>query len=355
MGGNAVISGHKAQPIPNKAHIIEPLLKDINWLIEAFQMLKVNLVPSGSTEHMFSHAIPYWADDVDVLAGFGMPLKETYGDIDLMFDRDQYDDVMDILQSVLRQPSQVNERLKLLGIQKTDQIITIWEWNNQLIQIDFEPSEFVVGEPTEWAKFCHSSPIKDMHMGVKGVFHKHLLRALNAPDVKDVLIKNSKGYKETKSSEYAMSVSGLRRKLYPVIVKDRWKLDQHLYVDRRFVYHEPKGKDWITDLGIIFAFYFGKEQTSELNPKNMGSFVGLADMIKKTRSADDCLKVMNGFVNTIWGKGAQKLYRDNDKKDEKEKKTAFQVLAHILNVPMILWENAADEYYGREKEEYQAL
>lgn len=353
MGGNATINGYKAQPIPNKAHIIEPLLKDIQWIIDEFNKVKINMVPSGSTEHMFTNDIPYWTDPSDSSPYWGFSLKETYGDIDLMFDCDQYDNVMAILQNTLNNFQVGN--LKLRAVQKTDQIITIWQWGEYLIQIDFEPSEFVAGEPTEWAKFCHSSPMIDLQSGVKGVFHKHLLRALNAPDVKDVLIKNSKGLKETKSSEYAMSVSGLRRKLYPVIVKDRWKQDQHLSADRRLVYHEPKGKDWVTDLGIIFAFYFGKEQTADINPKKMGSFTELANMIKKTRSPDDCLKIMNGFINTIWGQGAQKLYRDNDKKDEKEKQTAFQVLAHILNVPMILWENAANVYYGRKTEEYQSL
>lgn len=353
MGGNALINGYKAQPISNKAHIIEPLLEDLKWMIAEFQKIKINMAPSGSTEHMFTNAIQYWSDHSNIDQYYGLPLKETYGDIDLMFDREKYSDLISILEKLMNNFQVSN--LKLRAIQKTDQIITIWQWQNQLIQIDFEPAEFVGGEPTEWAKFCHSSPLIDLESGVKGVFHKHLLRALNAPDVKDVLIKNSKGLKETKSSEYAMSVSGLRRKLYPVIVQDRWNQDQHLIADRRFVYHEPKGKDWVTDLGIIFAFYFGKEQTPDVNPKNMGSFKQLANMIKKTRSPDDCLKIMNGFVNTIWGQGAQKLYRDNDKKDEKEKQTAFQVLAHILNVPMILWENAANVYYGRKAEEYQTL
>lgn len=350
MGGNAIIGGFQGAPIKNDPWNVGIAKDAIQWLRSEFGGMGINLVPSGSTSHMVR--------GVDICLGWEndgtAKRKESYGDIDLMFDSEKSMGLETLLYRIVGEDT--GAPLKLLAYQKTDQYITIWETAyGQRFQIDFEPSEFVGDAPTDWALFCHSSPLEDLEMGIKGVFHKHLLRALNAPDVRDVLIKKSKGFKETKSAEYALSVSGLRRKLYPILAPDQWGNAKPLYIDGKNVYHEVNKKDWTTDLGIIFAFYFGNNTSPYVNVKNMGSFLSLARMIKETRNGDECLMVMNGFVNTIWGKGAQKLYRNNDKLDEKEKNIAFKALADILQTPTILWEQSANVYYGRETEEYQTL
>jgi len=347
MGGNAVINGYSAQPIPNIRKVTEPLLRDLKWLLAQFGDHQFHLHPSGSTEYLFNEFLQEYSED-----GWGS-CKETFGDLDFMFDKEDYDRFYNLLKNTLElRDGIVGNGFILLGIQKTDQIITIWMWNNRVIQIDFEPAEFVGGSPTEWALFSHNSASDDIERGVKGVFHKHLLRALNAPDVKDVLIKNSKGFKETKSAEYAMSVTGLRRKLFPVMVQSKHKNKEHLMVDGKLVYHEVNGKNWVTDLGIIFSFYFGKDKTHTVNPNRMWSFVSLLEMLKETKGAYDRQLIANGFVNTLWGKGAQKLYRNNDKKDEKEKRIALKILTDIFEIPYTTWDHIADDYYGRETSEH---
>jgi hypothetical protein len=355
MGGNAVIRGWAAGRIPNTKEVIPQLVGDLNELFGALERgLRTKFVPSGSCARIFKKN--YSPDRM-----YG---KDSFGDIDVMFDQDKLADVQACVTEgysyVTHNPGDggFDIILACVGVQKTDQLITLWQWRGkQIIQIDFEPAEFVGGEPTEWAEFAHSS--NDENQGIKGVFHKHLLRALNAPDVKEVKIMQKSGkMKDTKSAEYALSVSGLRRKLFPVIVSSDTGFGEfrsQLEVDGKLVYHESGMRDFVRDLDVIQAFYFGKEKTNNIHKGHLKSFSGLAGMIVETRNASDQLKVIHGFANTCWGKGAQKLYRNDDKKDFEEKKTALDRLAYIFKVPNDLWEGLIDGYYGNEAEEYSTL
>jgi hypothetical protein len=68
--------------------------------------------------------------------------------------------------------------------------MTFKEYGNVFPQVDFEASEYEMQDdsltgkqkfyPTEWAKFSHNSHWEDIQAGIKGVFHKYLLRAITS-------------------------------------------------------------------------------------------------------------------------------------------------------------------------------
>jgi hypothetical protein len=172
-----------------------------------------------------------------------------------------------------------------------------------------------------------------MTKGVKGVAHKYLLRALDAPKLKDIVLKakTARGTdKEVKSSETAFSVThGVRQKLKPVIGDD----GKQVMVNGKPAYHElstaeSKGD---TSLPNIFKAYFGRDASAD-DLKKLGSFTGLLALIKKTFKPDDQQKIADGFARTLWGPAAQGLYRGDPQKDAEEKNGMMKVLLADLGL-----------------------
>ena len=53
--------------------------------------------------------------------------------------------------------------------------------NGQVHQVDFEGTDYHKDEPSEFAKFSHSSHWHDTKAGIKGAHHKILLNAAASP------------------------------------------------------------------------------------------------------------------------------------------------------------------------------
>ena len=129
--------------------------------------------------------------------------KDSLGDIDLMINRDLKDSLVNFLNSLGKE--------KIAGIQfnhfhnlpssEISQLITVWDLPVQdktlQLQIDFE---FVdvdeEGFPTVWSEFSHSSNLLDLQKGIKGSFHKLLIRAINKKDIDWNIYKQKKDFDE---------------------------------------------------------------------------------------------------------------------------------------------------------------
>lgn len=295
---------------------------------------------SGSAFHFFNDEI---SDKTFV------KYKSSVGDIDTQVDKN--------IDSTLKEFLTKNKGatfgpVKLIGFKSSaGQHISLWELDEPKInfQIDFEMVDFENGEPTEWSNFSHSSSWDDMTIGVKGVAHKYLLRALDAPKLKDIVLKAKTARstdKEVKSSETAFSVThGVRQKLKPVL-DDNGK---QVMVNGKPAYHEmstaeSKGD---TDLSNIFKAYFDRTPSST-EKRKMGSFTGLIDLIKAHFVSKDQKKIADGFARTLWGPAAQGLYRGDPQKDAEEKNTMMKILLAELG-QKDTYQSERDTFYSNYK------
>ncbi|MGB9591299.1 MAG: hypothetical protein ACPL1K_02140, partial [Candidatus Kryptoniota bacterium] len=202
------------------------------------------------------------------------------------------------------------------------------------------------GKPTPWSQFSHSSAWDDLKLGIKGVAHKYLLQALNARGLHDLVIKakTSRGKdKVMKSSVMTFSVThGLRQRLAPV--KD--ENGNHVHVEGLPAYHElstaeSKGN---TDLGQIFKAYFDRDATPQ-DIKDMSSFVGLENLISRYYSKQEQAIVVDGFINKLWGPGAQGLYRGDKERDYREKLVMAKQILNKFGGSIDKYQPMIEAYY----------
>lgn len=352
-GGNVVIDDQEAERIDLTKHQRAEVVKKIDAALAAINagfkkqmgkpiwndaLFSSKEFLSGSAFHFFNTKI---ADDTF------KRFKSSVGDIDTQVDKNLDAELKDFLT---KNKGKTFGPAKLIGFKSSaGQHISLWQLSDPKlnVQIDLELVDFnEAGMPTEWSQFSHSSAWDDMTKGVKGVAHKYLLRALDAPKLKDVVLKakTARGTdKEVKSSDTAFSVThGVRQKLKPVLDAN----GKQVMVNGKPAYHElstaeSKGD---TNLTNIFKNYFGHEP-SKAELKKMGSFTGLIDLIKATFSKGDQQKIADGFAHTLWSKSAQGLYRGGPDKDRAEKEAMMSIL---------LKELGAKDNYAAQKTEFYA-
>lgn len=297
---------------------------------------------SGSAFHFFNRAIP---DEVF------KKYKNTVGDVDTQVDKAQEQQVKEFLDSIVGQKFGY---VTFVGYKTSvGQFITLWAFSSPKIniQIDLEFVDFAEGRPTEWSQFSHSSAWEDLEAGIKGVFQKYLLRALTTKTLRDIIIL--KGKKETptqvKSTDLAFSVTqGLRVKIEPVIENGKHKM-----IDGLQVYKEipTKQSSYVNDLKQMFEILFGVAASAK-DIKDFGSFVGGLDLVKKHFNVQEMAAVILGFAWTLWGPGAQGLYRADPERDKNEKMVAFNKMVNVLKVPYdhVAIESMRANYYKAYKE-----
>ncbi len=279
---------------------------------------------SGSAFHFFNKAIP--SDQF-------RSIKPTVGDIDTQIDAKLAPFVETFLDSITGDKFGY---ATFVGYKKSaGQFITLWSFENPKInvQIDLEMVEFDKGAPTDWSQFSHSSDWEDMRAGVKGVFHKYIIRALTTKTLREVIILKGKKETPTKTTltDLAFSVgNGLRVKIEPVM--DGVKIKE---IDGLRVFKEiPTGKSsYVTDLTAMFEMLFGRVP-SRTEIELFGSFVGCLELAKKYFSKQELDKVVLGFAHTLWGAGAQSLYRDDKLLDMKEKDVAMTKMLTTFSIKM---------------------
>jgi hypothetical protein len=337
-GGNVTIDDQEADRIDlsklNRTAIVKKIDTALHAINTAFKKSKGKPIwtdalfaskkfLSGSAFHFFSKTI----DDETFKKH-----KGSVGDIDTQVDKNLEAELKDWLTA---NKGKTFGPVTLIGFKTSaGQHISLWKLKPEGInvQIDLEMVDFGEDDqPTEWANFSHSSAWEDMTQGIKGVAHKYLLRALDAPKLKDIVLKakTARGTdKEMKSSETAFSVThGVRKKLKPVL-DDSGK---QVVVNGKPAYHEMDTKEskGDTNLANIFKNYFGRDASAD-DIKKLGSFTGMLSLINKTFKDGDKQKITDGFARTLWGPQAQGLYKGDPEKDSEEKNSMMKLLNRTL-------------------------
>jgi len=260
--------------------------------------------------------------------------KQTVGDIDTQVDKNFTAEAEQFLSEV---QGHALGPATLIGYKKSvEQIITLWSFNhppmNVQIDLEFVDYDQKTNAPTEWSAFSHSSDWGDITAGIKGVFHKYLLRALSTPSLRDVVVLSGKKEtpKKVKTTDLAFAVTrGLRYKLSPVMDGDQQRI-----LDGLPVYKEipTSASTYETNLVAMCKIFFG-EEFDPADVEKYWSFVGGIDLVKKYFNPEQQAGVILGFAHTLWGPGGQELYRGEPEKDNADKTAAFDMMVKTLGVP----------------------
>jgi len=363
-GGNLSINGHDAEQINLKVTqrgyivpILNNLLLSINksfsqqyhvplWRPE---LLKSQKFLSGSSLHFFN--VKGISDEQFVTK------KPKVGDIDTMVPKENEAELEEFLKSV--QGKQVG-LATCLGFQRgNEQFSSLWELENPPIkvQIDLEFVEFANNEPTDWAKFSHSSSWDDLQAGVKGVFHKFLIQSFGVLSKKEFILRKLDGRgaarveKDFPKSDSMLSFAvsskeggGLRAKYEPVLDKQGLPL----LIDGLQVMRELPTSNYDHDIDKIFLTLFGDrigpKQAAALS-QDFWSFTGLLKVMNQILKPEEKERVVKSFISKLFNIGAQCLYKDDPDRDSVEKSVAVDLMLKTLQV-------SAPDYLDELKQDY---
>ena len=364
-GGNLRLpSGDEAGQIDLKVHerkYIVPILNNLlyninNSFIKATgtslwqeELLKNRKFLSGSSLHFFDTDIP----DEEFVR-----VKPLVGDIDTQVNRDLKDQITNWLDSV--KDKAVGPAI-LLGYELgNEQYSSLWQFSEPpiKIQIDLEFVEFDKSGPTSWSQFSHSSSWDDLGQGIKGVFHKYLMRAFTTNTLKQRYIMTKTGKIQAKpvtSTDIAFAVSsgqggGMRQKYEPVIdpstndvmTKDGIPVFKEIPADQ---------SEYVNDIDQMFEMIFGKPARNN-DAKKLWSFVGGVDLANRYLDESAKEKLAKGFILTLYGPAAQGLYRGKPERDKAEKQIALDYLMNNLGISADISkeaEQASGNYYAKYK------
>jgi hypothetical protein len=345
-GGNVAIGKHQAQQInlqvTNRSYIVpilNKLLKDISIAYSQQhktplwepKLLKSQQFLSGSSLHFFNvKDIP---DQVFV------EKKPKVGDIDTMVAKDKEENLEQFLSSM------VDKKIgsaTLLGFQQgNEQFSSLWELQDPpiKIQIDLEFVQFVNNTPTAWSRFSHSSSWDDIQAGVKGVFHKFLIQSFGVLTKKQFLLRKQVGRGKsrtwqdipTEDNMISFAVSskeggGLRAKYTPVVNP---QTNEPEVKDGLPVMMELPSSGYEQDINKIFQNIFGVKMSEKAAQKledKFWSFIGLLDVMNSLLDKEEKDRILRGFLNKLFGKGAQGLYKNDPERDIAEKNAALELL-----------------------------
>jgi hypothetical protein len=351
-GGNLSLpGGHDAQQIDLKVHnrsyivpILDTLLININNSFAKKykkplwnpQLLQSKQFLSGSSLHFFNTK--------GITDQQFVEKKPKVGDIDTQVNKENEQELEQWLSA---SQGKMVGNAKFLGFQRgNEQFSSLWELQDPPIkvQIDLEFVEFDKDEPTPWSKFSHSSSWDDLNAGVKGVFHKFLIQSLASLSRKDFLLRKAVGRGKAKEIQdvpttdnmvsFAVSSKeggGLRAKYEPVLGAD----GRPVVSNGMPVMQALPATGYEQDIGKIFGSIFG----SRLNPKQAAqleskywSFTGLVDAMNTLVTPEEKQSVLSAFIDKIFGKGAQGLYKGDPERDSAEKSAALDLMVNKLGV-----------------------
>jgi len=345
------------------------------WIWEDASVLDGASLYNGSTSYMM---------DLDVPDEAVLDLKPTMGDIDLIVPEDLKEDLWVFLKELEDSPeAQITDNVRYIGNNKNnfsmvgDQINAVFDYQpddlkeeKYIIQVDFEFLEFVEKdgkkEPSEFSKFGHSSTLRDLEAGVKAVFHKYLLRAVSygvskRPDIiqvtKTATADNweKKIKKKQGDTMVKFSVSkGVRLAYEPLLAFDGSPIADK---NGNLVFREipTSNSTYSQSIEEIFEMFFNRKPSKD-DIKNMWSFVGVVDLIKKYLSKQQIDLIIDRFFQLLWEvndkKGsnvAQELERDDKELDYDIKMAAVDYL--MKEIPQETkkifkkWEKTIETYY----------
>ena len=290
---------------------------------------------SGSSRHLFGTEI----HDDEFVAH-----KPTVGDIDVSVPEEKLLTLKAVLDEF--RGKFITDSVKCIGSQKGNQVNALFEYTLPVgpgkgttvnVQVDFVGVDFDNDLPNEFAQFAHSSEWADIKAGVKGVFHKYLLRSIAgiSSRIKDGILLTSAStpekYRISKDqspmSNIKFSVDkGVRQPAYePVLTKSG---DQFV-VNGRPAYKEVpvKSSTYDTSLKGIFKSMFGSDAAKGELAK-FRSFEGLLQLMKEMFTDEQIENIYEDFINyklfesSEKGNVGQELYAKDPDKDRNYKLAA---------------------------------
>jgi hypothetical protein len=288
---------------------------------------------SGSTRLMFKKSFSQFA-----------LYKPSVGDIDIQVPNECMTDLKSFL---LNNRNMMFGHFKYLGFTNTGMQLNClfkspkeYKMFSKYVQIDFEGTEYVNDEPSEFSAFGHYSSWTDVKAGIKGFANKYLLRSLAAGIAKaEVVIISSKTGKPIKSKPmenlFGFSVDkGFREKIKPNYDEN----GNHIMIDNKYSYFkiEPKDAVYDKDLSSIFEKIFDA-LPRDGEKYSLFSFIRTLDLMS-TYCADSIVEsVFEDFVELLWGKEAQRIERDDPKLDEEIKNKMYK--AFVIKFPILKAKN----------------
>jgi len=361
-GGNLEVDGAQAQQIDLKVHNRAYIVPILSALLDAInagyqqnvggplwnpKVLKARKYLSGSSLHFF---------DTNLSDEEFERVKPKVGDIDTQVNKESEPQLAQWLDSV---KGQVVGNAKFLGYSRgNEQYSSLWELTDPPIkfQIDFEFVDYSEkDQPTDWAAFSHSSSWDDISQGIKGVFHKWLIQSLTKIASEDFILR--KVHKRTgkitdkveRDSMLSFAVSskeggGLRTKYEPVLDEKGRPLE----IDGLPVLKELPPGNYEKDISKIFQAIFDKRIDRSTLSKALSktwSFTGLLELINLVLPQEEKESVLDSFVDKLFARGAQGLYKGDPQRDLVEKNVALNYALKTLEVtPPTNLEQMRQEY-----------
>jgi hypothetical protein len=325
-------------------------------------LMSSGVVFSGSSVHLFNKAL---SDEEFVLH------KPTVGDIDVTIPEEKLDALFEMLNSIHgtritpkityvgQKPSTSHGQLNALFAYAQDENTPLLN-----IQIDFEGIKYEQDKPSEFVKFSRSSDWGDIKGGVKGVFHKYLLRciATTLSAQQDVVlltpaspleppekIKISKVIDPVHLLSFSVD-KGLRTAAEQQFLPD----GSPLMVDgkRAFKKLPTESSTYQQDKSGIFTLLFGVEPVgNEL--ALFGSFNGLLQIMQDHLDNAQILDVYNDFIGfKLYGKSGQALDAYDPKNDMQAKMpavNAFKEKFPFLSSQDNYLDSLIEDYYKNYK------
>lgn len=350
MGGNVAFGDKAADRIDlnkiDRRQLVNSLTVSLLHVNDAFRKQTGFELWKDGIQHYLSGSSSAFFDTGKIPDNAFKAVKPSVGDIDTQVNGLHEKQILEFLNG---NKGKTHGDLTLIDFKKSvDQYITLWSSKSTglNVQVDLEMVDFGPdGKPTPWSRFSHSSAWDDMLLGIKGVAHKYIFRAMTATTLHNVIIrpKTARGKeKEQLSSIDAFSPKGYRTKLRPALDEK----GEHIYKNGVPVYDEltPGETGTITELEVIFEAFFGKTPTkAEL--KLMDSYIGVIQLIHKYVSRSNWIKIADGMANLLFGQRAQNMYRNDNDRDLKEKTVMLQTLASTLGISSNRWDHMINAYY----------
>lgn len=313
---------------------------------------------SGSSSHLFNRGL----DDDEF-----MRYKPVVGDIDVTIPKEKLESLYHFFSSI--QGKQITSDIKLVGQKPSishEQINAIFSYLYDEerpplnIQIDFEAVGYEKGQPSEFVKFARSSDWTDVKGGVKGVFHKYLLRSLASvlSKQKDVVLLTPASplsppekLKVSKITEpiHLLSFSvdkGLRTSAQQQFLPDGTPL---LVGGKRAFKKTPtSAATYYQSRSDIFSLIFGSEPVGN-EASLFGSFGGVLQLMQDHLTNDQIKEVYLDFIeNKLYGKSGQPLDAYEPKNDMQAKMpatSAFKKKFSFLSSFDDLLQSLVEDYY----------
>lgn len=352
-GGNVVVKGTPADKIPVEKlseEQFEQAKEEILALLRALDtnynkatgrnlwknldsLIKSGKIFSGSTRLFFSK--PYEEF---------IKYKKAVGDIDLQIPEEEIDSLNKFLDS--NEGKQFGPFTFLgQGGRSPLQTNTIFQTKSfpglfKSVQLDFEPTFWEKGSPTEFSTFGHYSSWEDIKSSIKGVFIKYLLRILVgmeklgkiAVQTKTGKISTSDRFKEPVAEKGFSADKGVRTKFEPIL-DDKGQIKKT--EDGTPIYRElaTAESNYERNLDNIFSIVFKQAPTSE-EKKNFHSFVGTLQMMKKYLTLEQIKSIFKRFKMLLWGRMAQEIEQGQftDGINQNDFKTKMAAYNKILEV-----------------------